>query len=472
MAISSLFGENDYTLWAKNLHVTGEADIHLLSNEGGGSEVYDENTIGGLRTLEGTANGLEVAQTGSTITIDNTLTCANLTPAGAMVGQVFAAKTGSTLGLRSIVAGLNVTVSETPTSIEINSSGVSGLSGASNEGGGAGTFDTIAGTTLVFRSLVGSSNGLAVTQNATTIEVDNTLTGANLGGGAGVFSAKSGAALQFNSLVAGPNIGITAGAGAITIDASSAVTTLSNEGGGAQVWDSGTPATLRTLFGTANGLAVTQGATAITVDNTLTGSNLGSGTGLFSSKSGAALQFNSLAAGAGISLSLASNTITVSGPTTWVVAEVQSTGTFSMPGVIWTAVTQIPRWLNSIQGFGPDPGKIALNSAANNNTRLVFQPGTYYVTGSATKVNTSGTDQLFLRNVTAGTTLVSGQNSGSSAPVEMGSLITGVFTVAAAGTLVDLAHYRTSANPDGYFGLPTPSPVREVYTTLTFVSIG
>lgn len=42
-----------------------------------------------------------------------------------------------------------------------------------------------------------------------------------------------------------------------------------------------------------------------------TASNLGSGTGLFSSKSGVDLQFNSIAAGDGLSISVASNTITL-----------------------------------------------------------------------------------------------------------------------------------------------------------------
>jgi len=87
---------------------------------------------------------------------------------------------------------------------------------------------------------------------------------------------------------------------------------LANEGGGAEDYDAATPATLRTLFGTANGLAVTHNADSITVDNTLTGANLGTGAPLFAAKSGAALQFNSLAAGPGVTISLASGTLTIS----------------------------------------------------------------------------------------------------------------------------------------------------------------
>ena len=54
-------------------------------------------------------------------------------------------------------------------------------------------------------------------------------------------------------------------------------------------------------------------AGAVTIDNTLTGANLGTGTGLiFSAKSGAALQLNSLLAGAGLTVSAPSaGTITL-----------------------------------------------------------------------------------------------------------------------------------------------------------------
>jgi hypothetical protein len=138
-----------------------------------------------------------------------------------------------------------------------------------NEGGGAQVFDTTTDVDPVLRTLAGTANGLIITQNATTITVDNTLTGSNLGAGAGtVFSAKSGASLQFNSLA-----------------------------------------------GTTGGLTVSAPAGGvITIDNTLTGSNLGAGAGtVFSAKVGAVLQFNSLAGGSGITVSApAANTITIS----------------------------------------------------------------------------------------------------------------------------------------------------------------
>ena len=165
---------------------------------------------------------------------------------------------------------------------------------------GTGTvFSAKSGAALQFNSLAGTANGLTVSAPVgNVITIDNTLTGANPSvtvGAVGIFLTKSGATLNFRSLVAGANVTLTSGsptANDVTIAATGVVTTLANEGGGAQVWDSATTATLRTLVGTANGLTVTQNATTITIDNTLTGANVGAGTGtVFSAKSGATLQF-------------------------------------------------------------------------------------------------------------------------------------------------------------------------------------
>ena len=88
--------------------------------------------------------------------------------------------------------------SPTANDITIAATDVDTITNLANEGAGAGVFDSIVATVANLRSLVGTSNGLTVTQNATTITIDKTLTGANVGAGTGtVFSAKSGAALQF-----------------------------------------------------------------------------------------------------------------------------------------------------------------------------------------------------------------------------------------------------------------------------------
>jgi len=267
-----------------------------LSNEDTGAQVYDSGTVSTLRTLFGTANGLSVVQNATNITIDNTLTGENI---GSGPGTIFSAKSANSLLFNSISAGTGVSVSS-PVGGVITISGT-GLITLANEGLGAQVYDSASSGTL--RTLLGTTNGLAITQNATSITVDNTLAGANIGTGVGLYSAKSGASLQFNSLVGAGSISISAPSGGNVTISSTAVTTLANEGIGAQVWDSSTIATLRTLVGTTNGVSVSQGPTTITVDNTLVGANLGAGVGVYSGKSGASLQFNSLVGSGAISIS-------------------------------------------------------------------------------------------------------------------------------------------------------------------------
>jgi hypothetical protein len=290
--------------------------LNTLTNEGGGARVYDDvsstPTDALLRTLLGTSNGLTVSQGLTTITIDNTLTGGNL---GVGTGLVFSSKSGDTLQFNSLAGtnnGLTVSapssnvitidntltgsnlgtgtglfVDKTGASLRFNSltngSGISlavasntitisnsGVNTLANEGAGSQIYDTTTSTSTaaLLRTLSSGSGGISLSQGATTITIDNTLTGGNVGLGTGtLFSAKSGATLQFN-----------------------------------------------TLAGTSNGLTVSApSSNVITIDNTLTGSNLGSGTGIFSSKSGSNLQFNSLAAGAGTTLTLSSNTLTFTG---------------------------------------------------------------------------------------------------------------------------------------------------------------
>lgn len=83
--------------------------VAVLANEGGGAEVFHTGTPGTLRTLFGTANGLAVAQNPTSVTLDNTLTGANPSATPGAAG-VFAAKAGATLNFRSLVAGVDITI--------------------------------------------------------------------------------------------------------------------------------------------------------------------------------------------------------------------------------------------------------------------------------------------------------------------------------------------------------------------------
>jgi hypothetical protein len=211
-----------------------------------------------------------------------------------------------------IVGSSNISVAYGNGQTSISSTGL--LTTLANIGGGAGVFDNVVGTTANLRSLVGTSNGLTVTQNATTITIDNTLTGSNLGAGTGtIFSAKSGASLQFNSLN-GTSNGLTVSApsgGTITLDNT---LTGSNLGGGTNVFSAKSGATLQfnTFAVGTGGLSIT-GPTAnlITLDNILTAANSGAGSQLFQNKTGSTLNFRSLTAGTGISLTQNANDIAI-----------------------------------------------------------------------------------------------------------------------------------------------------------------
>ncbi len=139
-----------------------------------------------------------------------------------------------TLTLRGLEAGQGITLEVTTDNVVISAdqgpsgsqgptgtSGVNGVDGATgasgpglaNEGGGAEVFDQVVGNTANLRSLVGTSNGATVTQNSTTITVDNTLTGFNAGSSGSntgqVFLSKTGSLLNFRSLTQGNAQSIT-----------------------------------------------------------------------------------------------------------------------------------------------------------------------------------------------------------------------------------------------------------------------
>ena len=275
------------------------------------------------------------------------------------------------------------------------------------------------------------------------ITIDNTLTGANPSvtvGAVGIFLTKSGATLDFRSLVAGANIALTSGsptANDVTIAATGVVTTLANEGGGAQVWDSATAATLRTLLGTANGLTVTQNATTITIDNTLTGANVGAGTGtVFSAKSGATLQFNSLAGTA--------NGLTVSAPAGNVIT-IDNTLTGANPSVTPGAVGVFNaksgatlNFRSLVAGTGitltsgsPTANDITVTNSSPGSAVTLSNAGT--VGGNQTLVNAGTGPALATKGLNVGTGGLS--IAATATDITLDNTLTGANVGAGAGTV-------------------------------------
>jgi hypothetical protein len=248
---------------------------------------------------------------------------------------------------------------------------------------------------LEFRTIAGSSDGIAVATGANEVNVSCNLIGGNpsLTPGATMYIGKAGASLDFRTLVAGSGVTITQGVPTgedVTIAASGFVTNLANEGGGAAVFDSlaGTVAELRTLVGSANGLAVTQNAMTIGIDNTLTGGNLGAGAQVFANKTGAALNLRSIVAGPSIGVIQNANDVTIS-----YVPPISPPGGLAIPGIseLWTATTgtvvsetcavslqpAFDRWILSGAGAGI---RYSNDGFATANVGLVAG-GVLYVTG-------------------------------------------------------------------------------------------
>lgn len=149
-------------------------------------------------------------------------------------------------------------------------------------------------------------------------------TASNLGAGSGVYASKVGVDLRFKSIVAGTGMTVTPGTDDITLAAtgSGEANTASNVGAGSQVFKAKTGVDLafRSVVGSAN-VTVTQNADDITLTaaapgETNTASNLGAGSGLYASKSGADLRFKSLVAGTNVTLTAGANDVTIAAPFT------------------------------------------------------------------------------------------------------------------------------------------------------------
>lgn len=207
---------------------------------------------------------------------------------------------------------------------------------ASNIGSGAHVFDAKVGVDLRFKTLVEGTN-VTITEGVDEIVIDaaggagEANTASNLGSGSGVFASKSGVDLQFKSLVAGSNVTLTPTGTEIAISAA-------------------------TGSGEAN-----------------TASNLGSGSGVFASKSGVDLQFKSLTAGTGITLTPSGTEVAIAatggnGFSGALVtrATVQAISNSTVTQVIWDTET-----------FNTD----LYHSNITNPTRLTARSAGYYVVG-------------------------------------------------------------------------------------------
>lgn len=142
--------------------------------------------------------------------------------------------------------------------------------------------------------------------------------GENLvGSGAGIFAGVNGTSLQFKRISSGSsNVTVTAGLNEISISvASPPVSSVNSQTGAVSL---GLSDLNDVLVGSqSNGQVLTWNgtkwapATPATPGEVNTASNLGTGTGVFSQKSGVDLQFRSIKAGSGITVTLSGNDIVI-----------------------------------------------------------------------------------------------------------------------------------------------------------------
>jgi hypothetical protein len=303
----------------------------------------------------------------------------------------------------------------------------------SNLGTGVGVYKDKLGLALEFKSLVGGS-GIVVSGSATEVFLSCSVSGSNLGSGFGVYSTASLNAIDFKSLVAGTNIGLSSSATEITISSSAEINSGSNLGAGEGVYSGKTGVALNfKSLKAGTGLTVSSTATEITFDNAGTGeansgSNIGTGVGVYSGKTGIALNFKTLKAGSNITLSASSTEVTIDA-TTGSVSVVSGNNLDTNWGLYVDRVGTALNFKTLVSGtnisFTSSSTGITINTSAeaNSGSNLGTGVGIYrdktgvalnfkgLLTSGSVTLSASSTD------VTIGTPNLSGSNLGSGYPV-------------------------------------------------------
>lgn len=307
-----------------NASATGE--YNTLTSQGTGTSLVGTKTNAalGVKSLKA-GNNITISSNGDEVTINATDTDTGEVNTLGSVGtgaSIVATKLGTQLRVKSFKAGSNITLSETADEVTISAAG--GAAGESNtlvkEGTGFSLVGAKVGSALGVKSLKAGTN-ITITETATELTIIaaggasgevNTL--ASLGTGTSLVGAKTGVALGVKSLKAGSNVTISTSGDEVTISSTDTntgeVNTLSNAGTGTSL--------VAAKTGTALGVRAIKAGTNVTVSlsgddvviNAATGSgeantasNIGTGEGIAASKSGVNLPFKSLKAGSNISIS-------------------------------------------------------------------------------------------------------------------------------------------------------------------------
>jgi hypothetical protein len=202
----------------------------------------------------------------------------NLPPANSVVGgtnlgagsTVFSSKVGDQLQFKTLVAGSNITLSDTGNTISISSAGGGGgTDTASNIGTGAGVFSSKVGSEFQFRSITGTGNTTAsVVGGNVQIASD---TNANVGTGAGVFVNTSGGVSNFRRVRSSDStLTVTEGANDINLQVSAVpFTSLTNVPTASLLGRTAAGPGAPSAISVGSGLALTSGVLSATGGSTL-----------------------------------------------------------------------------------------------------------------------------------------------------------------------------------------------------------
>jgi len=222
----------------------------------------------------------------------------------------YASKSGSDLEFKGIVAGANVTVSATASTIIVTASVVGGgeTNTASNLGG-TGWYANKSGANLQFKGIEAGDSSINVSATSSSIRIFASVTDtgevntvSNLGG-TSWYAAKSGSDLEFKGITAGTNIIVSVLASSLRVSASiaggSGETNTARSAAGSSVYLTKTGSELVFRGLTAGGnVAISTLASSLRISSTDTGEvntvrNMAA-TGLYASKSGSDLEFKGL----------------------------------------------------------------------------------------------------------------------------------------------------------------------------------
>jgi len=246
----------------------------------------------------------------------DSLVAAPVTASNLGAGEgVFAQKVAADLQFKSLVAGTNISLASDADTITISStgSGIAGIDVLSYESEILADATIMSFGTGLTVSQPSGSPGRVNVDIATEPPLSWQAQGLSVGGGADIFKESIANTLYFKSLVAGTNINFDEGTDTVTINATGSSSSVAISKDGIVISSS-----VSDINFTGTNITITDmGAGVVDVSvssdgEVNTASNVGAGSGVFKQKSGVDLEFKSLLAGANVTLTPGTDSITIS----------------------------------------------------------------------------------------------------------------------------------------------------------------